>query len=440
MTVLSPATASCANWGRNETWTPADVATPASVDDLAATVQDARERGLRVKPIGAGHSFTAIAATDGVQVSLDALAGIVRADTASGLVTLRGGTRLHDIPRLLAPYRLAMTNLGDIDSQSIAGAISTGTHGTGAKFGGIATQVRGLTLVLADGSVVDCDATREPALFEAARLGLGAVGVIAAVTLQCEPAFLLHAVERPVPLPEMLATFDERADAHDHVEFYWFPHTTGTLYKQNTRLPGDAQRQPLSRGRAWWDDEFLSNTVFAWACELGRAAPAAVRPLAVMSARALGAREYVDLSPQVFTTQRRVRFREAEWSVPRAALGEAITAIQRMIDRRGWRISFPVEVRVAAADDLWLSTAHGRDSAYIAVHQYHRTPHEEYFRAVQDIMLDLDGRPHWGKIHYLDAAALSGRYPKFGDFLAVRNRVDPERRFTNPHLDRILGS
>jgi FAD-linked oxidoreductase len=427
---LTPPTSASVNWGRNQHWTPAGVVTPASIDDLSGVLLDAKERGLRVKPIGAGHSFTSIAATDGVQVSLDALSGVVRADPATGLVTLRGGTRLRDIPRLLAPYRLAMTNLGDIDSQSITGAISTGTHGTGAKFGGIATQVRALTLVLADGSVVDCDAEQEPELFQAARLGLGAVGVIAAVTLQCEPAFLLHAV----------TTFDEQADAHDHVEFFWFPHTTGTLYKQNTRLPGDAERQPLSRGRAWWDDEFLSNTVFAWACELGAAAPAAIRPLAAVSARVLGTREYTDLSPAVFITQRRVRFRESEWSIPRPALREAITAIQRVIEQRGWRISFPVEVRVAAADDLWLSTAHGRDSAYVAVHQYHRTPHHDYFRAVQEIMLDLDGRPHWGKLHYLDAEALSGRYPRFADFLAVRDRVDPERRFGNDYLTQVLGA
>ncbi|MFI5959995.1 D-arabinono-1,4-lactone oxidase [Cryptosporangium sp. NPDC051539] len=440
MTVVSPPATSWVNWGRNQRWTPAAVATPASVDDLAATVLDAADRGLRVKPIGAGHSFTSIAATDGVQISLDALSGVVSADAASGLVTLRGGTRLRDIPRLLAPYRLAMTNLGDIDSQSISGAISTGTHGTGASFGGLATQVHGLTLVLADGSVVDCSPSEEPELFEAARLGLGAIGVIAAVTLQCEPAFLLHAVERPMPLGAMLEEFDDHCGAHDHVEFYWFPHTTGTLYKQNNRLPGHSERQPLSRGRAWWDDEFLSNTVFAWACELGRAAPRAIPPLAAVSARALGAREYTDHSPAVFTTQRRVRFRESEWSIPRAALREAIRSIENVIDQRGWRISFPIEVRVAAADDLWMSTAHGRDSAYIAVHQYHRTPYEDYFRAVQDIMVGLDGRPHWGKMHYLDASALAGRYPRYTDFLAVRERVDPARRFGNAYLEQVLGS
>jgi FAD-linked oxidoreductase len=437
--MTAPAGIASSNWARNQHWTPAGVASPATVEDLVAVVIGAKERGQRVKPIGAGHSFTAIAVTDGVQVVLDGLTGIVRADRKSGLVTLRGGTRLKDVPGLLAPLGLAMTNLGDIDSQSISGAISTGTHGTGARFGGIATQVRGLTLVLADGSVAEISPVNDPELFDAARLGLGALGIIAAVTLQCEPAFLLQAVERPVPLPEMLSTFDELVEANDHVEFYWFPHTKGTLYKQNTRLPGDAPRSPLTRRRAWWDDEFLSNTVFAWACELGRAAPVAIRPLANVSARALGARQYTDHSPAVFTTQRRVRFRESEWSIPRAALREALTEIDAVIERKGWRISFPIEVRVAAADDIPLSTAQGRDSAYIAVHQYYRTPYEEYFRAVQDIMAGLEGRPHWGKLHWLDASTLSARYPRFDDFLAVRNRVDPERRFTNDYLNQVLG-
>jgi FAD-linked oxidoreductase len=433
-------TAAAANWARNQQWTPAGVAAPASVDELVEVVSGAKERGQRVKAIGAGHSFTAIAATDGIQVVLDRMSGLVHADPVSGVVTLRGGTRLHEIPALLAPFGLAMTNLGDIDAQSIAGAISTGTHGTGGRFGGIATQVRGLTLVLGDGSVVETDAEHDRELFSAARLGLGALGIIAAVTLQCEPAFLLQAVERPVPLPEMLASFDDLVAANDHVEFYWFPHTKGTSYKQNNRRPGDGRRNPLSKGRAWWDDEFLSNTVFAWACELGRVAPKAIPPIAAVSARALSAREYTDLSPAVFTTQRRVRFRESEWSVPRAALTEALTAVEALIERKGWRISFPIEVRVAAADDIPLSTASGRDSAYIAVHQYYRTPHEEYFRAVQDIMLGLDGRPHWGKMHYLDAGDFAERYPRFGEFVAVRDRVDPERRFGNPYLEQVLGS
>lgn len=435
----APTRPAVTTWGRSARWEPAAVAVPTDVDALAAVLARAARHGRRVKAIGAGHSFPPIAATDGVQVSLDRMAGLVDADPATCLVTLHAGTRLRDVPALLAPYRLAMTNLGDIDSQSVAGAIATGTHGTGARFGGLATQVVGLTLVLADGSVVTCSATERPELFAAARIGLGALGVVASVTLRCEPAFLLHADERPVRWAEMLATFDALTATTDHVEVYWFPHTDGTLCKRNTRLPADAGRAPLPAWRSWLDDEFLSNTVFSAVCGLGRAVPAVIAPLAAVSARALGARAYTDVSHRVLTSPRRVRFREMEYAVPRAALSDALRAVRAVIERRGWRVSFPIEVRVAAADDVWMSTAYGRDTAYVAVHQYVRTPYAAYFRGVEEVLLGFDGRPHWGKLHTLDAAALAARHPRFADFTAVRDAVDPERRFANPHLDRVLG-
>jgi L-gulono-1,4-lactone dehydrogenase len=428
------------NWARNQRFTPAAVAEPASVDQLAAVIRGAGASGQRVKPVGAGHSFTDIAVTDGVQIRLDRLSGLVRADADTGLVTLHAGTRLRDIPGLLAPHGLAMENLGDIDAQSISGAISTGTHGTGGRFGGIATQVRGLSLVLADGSVVECSADERPELFAAARVGLGALGVLATVTLQCVPSFLLRAVEKPVPFEEMLGSFHEKVATNDHVEFYWFPHTDWTLYKEDTRLPLHAGREPLGKFKSYLDDELLSNVAFGGLCRLMQAAPSTIRSINKITARALGAREYTDLSHLVLTSPRRVRFREMEYAVPRESITDVLREVRTLIDRRGWRISFPIEIRVAAADDIWLSTASGRETAYIAVHTYWRTPHEEYFRAVEEITGAVDGRPHWGKLHYLSASDLAQRYPRFNDFVRMRDEVDPEGRFANSYLARVLGS
>jgi L-gulono-1,4-lactone dehydrogenase len=428
------------NWAGNQRCTPVLVENPGSIDELAEVVLGAAAAGHRVKPVGAGHSFTAIAATDGVHVRLDALSGVVAADPASGLVTLLAGTRLRDIPALLAPYGLAMENLGDIDSQSISGAISTGTHGTGGTYGGIATQVRALSIVLADGSVVACSRDERPELFAAARVGLGALGVLATVTLQCVPAFLLRAVEKPVPYEEMLGSFHERVAAHDHVEFYWFPHTDWTLYKEDTRLPLDVERKPLSKFKAYVDDELLSNITFGALCRIMHAAPGTIRSINKFTARALGAREYTDLSHRVLTSVRKVRFCEMEYAVPRDAIIDVVREVRALIDRRGWRISFPIEIRVAAEDDIWLSTASGRDTAYIAVHTFYRTPYEEYFRAVEEIVAGVAGRPHWGKLHFLSAAELAERYPRFDDFVRVRDEVDPEGRFANAYLDRVLGS
>jgi L-gulonolactone oxidase len=423
------------NWAGNQACSPAEVAVPRDAAGVAAVVSRAAERGLRVKPVGAGHSFTGVALTDGVHLRLDALTGLVAADPATGLVRLRAGTRLRDVPALLAPHGLAMTNLGDIDAQTLAGAVSTGTHGTGAGFGGIATQVRALRLVLADGAEVACSAAERPELFAAARVGLGALGVLTEVTLSCVPAFLLRADERPVPLAEAPGLLT----ADDHVEFFWFPHTDRALLKRNTRLPAGSPGAPLSAGRAWWDDRFLANTVFEWTCRLGHRVPAAVPLVNRVAARALAARTYTDRSHRVFVTAREVRFREMEYAVPVDALTGVLTELRAAVRRNGWRISFPVEVRVAAADDVWLSTAYGRDTGYVAVHRYHRESPDEYFRAVEAIMVAAGGRPHWGKEHHLDAATLAERYPRFADFRRVRAAVDPAGVFANAYTDRVLG-
>ncbi len=427
------------NWGRSASVRPQRIEFPSTTDAVRRAVQAASRRGMRVKAVGAGHSFTGIAVAPGVLLDLTDLTGLVAVDRERCRVTLRAGTRLHQIPRLLARHALAMPNLGDIDEQSIAGAISTGTHGTGARFGGIATQVVGAVLVTADGELLTVDDSHDSELLPAVALGLGALGILVEVTLQCVPAFVLHAVERPEPLDEALADLDRRAAASDHFEFYWFPHTDTALTKTNTRLPESAPRHRLAPVGRWVDEELLSNGLYAAICAAGTVVPALIPPVSRVAVRLTGNREYTDASTRVFTQRRAVRFREMEYAVPVANLRPAFEAVRRLVDERRWRISFPVEVRVAAADDLWLSTAHGRASGYIAVHRYWREDPTEYFQAVEEVMLDLDGRPHWGKMHTLDAASLRARYPRFDDFIALRDRLDPSRMFTNAYLQRVLG-
>ncbi|MQA79563.1 MAG: FAD-binding protein [Streptosporangiales bacterium] len=426
------------NWAGNQSARPARVVTPADTGSVADAVTAAVRDGLTVKAVGSGHSFTGIAVTDGCLLRMDRLDRLVRADAATGEVTVQAGMPLHRLGPLLGEMGLAMTNLGDIDSQTISGAVSTGTHGTGRAYGGLATQLRGLELVLADGSVVRCSADERPDLFAAARIGLGALGVITTVTLGCEPAFVLSAVEAPMSFDRVLADLDALVEGTDHFEFYWFPHTGVALTKRNTRLPGDAPRRPVPAFRGWLDDELLSNTVFGLVNRLCAAAPRLTPAINTVSARALSAREYADTSYRVFTSPRRVRFLEMEYAVPRAAITDVLLGIRQWIDTSGERIPFPVEVRFAAADDVWLSTAYGRDTAYIAVHQYPRLPHERYFAAVEDIVAAVDGRPHWGKLHGLDAARLRDLYPRFGDFTALRDELDPGRSFDNPYLRTVL--
>ncbi|MET0673179.1 MAG: D-arabinono-1,4-lactone oxidase [Microbacterium pygmaeum] len=427
------------NWGRSERIRPQRIEFPRTTDAVRRAVQAASRRGQRVKAVGAGHSFTGIAVAPGVLLDLTDLTGLVSADTERGRVTLQAGTRLHQVPKLLAPYGLAMPNLGDIDAQSIAGAISTGTHGTGREYGGIATQVVGVTLVTADGELLVVDDDQNSELLPAVALGLGALGILVEVTLQCVPAFVLHAVERPEDLGEVLNSLDARVRASDHFEFYWFPHTDRAMTKTNTRLPESAVRAPLPALGKWVDDIVVGNGLHQVACSLARTVPATIPFLNRTSVRMWGDREFTDLSTRVFTTERSVRFREMEYALPADEVRSAFDALRALVHERGWRISFPVEVRFAAADDIWMSTAHGRASGYIALHRYWREDPTEYFEAAEQILLAHGGRPHWGKMHTLDAGVLRDRYPRFDEFTALRDRLDPDRMFSNRYLTRVLG-
>ena len=408
------------------------------MDELAAVVRRAAEDGLPVKAIGSGHSFTAAAATTGVQVRPDGLTAIRSIDREAGTVTAEAGVQIKQLNAALAAQGLSLTNMGDIMVQTVAGATSTGTHGTGRDSGSISAQITALELVTADGSVLACSAAENPEVFAAARIGLGALGVVSAITFAVEPVFLLTAREEPMPFGRVMAEFDQLVAENEHFEFYWFPHTEGCNTKRNNRSQGPAAPVPAVRG--WIDDELLSNGVFQAACALGRAAPAAIPGIARLSSRALSARTYTDIPYKVFTSPRRVRFVEMEYALPRAEAVGALRELKAMVERSDLRVSFPVEVRVAPADDIALSTASGRDSAYIAVHMYRGSRYQEYFTAVEKIMTARGGRPHWGKMHTRDAEYLRDAYPRFGEFTRLRDRLDPERRFANDYLRRVLGS
>lgn len=431
------------NWAGNQRADGVEVVAPRTADEVAPVLAEAAAAGRRVRPIGSGHSFTAIGVPDDLQLRLDHLDRVRHADLATGLVTVEAGITLRALNRALDGLGLAMTNLGDIDAQTLAGALSTGTHGTGARFGGLATQVRALELALPDGTTLTCSATEHPDVLAGARVGLGALGVLTTVTLQTVPAFGMLAREAGGRLEEVLERFDDDVATTDHVEFYWFPHTRRVLTKHDTRVPlDDLPGLPaLSRARAWWDDDLLSNTVFGAVVGAGRRVPSLVRPLARVSASALGDREFADVSHRVLTSPRRVRFEEMEYAVPREHGLDVLRELVAAVERSRWRVAVPVEVRVAAADDIPLSTASGRDTLYVAVHTAPGSPDRAaYFATLEAIAGDVGGRPHWGKLHGLAEADLRERYPRFDEVVALRDRLDPGRVLANDHLRRILGA
>ncbi|MET9484150.1 D-arabinono-1,4-lactone oxidase [Streptomyces sp. NPDC006638] len=427
------------NWAGNVTARPARTVSPASVDELSAVVRRAAADGLKVKAGGTGHSFTAVAATDGVRIRPDLLTGIREIDRTGSpaTVTVEAGTPLKRLNAALAREGLSLTNMGDIMEQTVAGAISTGTHGTGRESASIAAQVRALELLTADGSLLRCSAEENADVFAAARVGLGALGVITAVTFAVEPVFLLTAREEPMSFDRVTAEFDQHVAENEHFEFYWFPHTGNCSTKRNNRSAG--LPAPLGRVGGWVEDEFLANGLFEVVCAVGKAVPMVIPPLARVSSRVLSARTYTDIPYKVFTSPRRVRFLEMEYALPREHVVEALREVRAMVERSPLKISFPVEIRTAPADDIPLSTASGRESAYIAVHLYRGTPHRAYFTAVERIMIAYGGRPHWGKVHTRDAAYLAGVYPRFAEFTAVRDRLDPDRLFGNDYLRRVIG-
>ena len=427
------------NWGGNVEATPAVVTDVSTVDAVVGAVRTAGERGLPVRVAGTGHSFTPLVATVGVLLRVDGLRGVLHVDRDRMRVRVAAGTPLHQLNPALQALGLALPNLGDIDRQTISGAIATGTHGTGTRRQGIAAAVCGLTLVLADGSLLRCSADEEPDVFEAARVGLGALGVVVEVELQCVAAFRLHARESGESFSEVLAGLHELADAHDHVDMHWFPHTDRVLVKRNDVVgPGEGPG-PLPRWRARLDDDLLANRVFEGVNRVSTRAPGLVRRVNRVSANALGAREFADDSWKVFCSTREVRFVESEYAVPRLSVVPVLEELRAWFDRTGEPVPFPVEVRFIAADDVWLSTAYERDNAYVAVHQYHRMDPSRLFAAFEAIVGEHAGRPHWGKVHTLGADRLRPLYPRFDEVRAVRDRLDPQRRFTNDHVRHLLG-
>jgi L-gulono-1,4-lactone dehydrogenase len=390
-----------------------------------------------VRVAGAGHSFSDIALTDGSQLRLDRLTGVLDIDRSTGLVRVQGGITIRELNARLAEHGLAQENLGDIDVQSIAGAISTATHGTGARLRNISAQVAELTLVLADGSTLRCAEEIDSEVFRAARVGLGALGVIAEVTLRCVPAFTLRGVDAPAPLPDTLARFEELALGNDHFEFFVFPHAETALTRTNNRT--DQPPRPRGRVSAYANDVLLTNHAFELLCRAGRRFPRRIPQLNRLVTRLAGAATRVDRSDRIFASPRLVRFTEMEYALPRERTPEAVRRVLEMVERRGFAVPFPIEVRTVAPDDALLSTAAGRESGFVAVHMYRGMAWEPYFHEVEEIMDELGGRPHWGKRHFQTAATLRPRYPGWDRFQAVRARLDPEGRFANAWTDRVLG-
>jgi L-gulono-1,4-lactone dehydrogenase len=425
------------NWTGDQACSPAMVERPASAAEVMEAVGRARDAGRGLRVAGAGHSFTDTVLTDGTLLALDRMRRVLEIDSGSGWARVEAGISLNELSEALWAQGLALENLGDIDVQSIAGATATATHGTGARLRNLSAALREIEIVTADGSLLRVSEGDDPEAWRAARVSIGALGVVTAVTLRAAPAFTLEGVDSTAPLEDVLGRIDELADGAEHFEFYVFPHSPLALTRTNRRV--DHSPEPPSRARAWVDDVLLRNHVFGLACAAGRRAPRLIPRLNRLLARASGTSRRVDRSYRVFASPRLVRFTEMEYALPRERAAEAVRAVLEVAQRPGFAVPFPIEVRFVAPDDAFLSPAGGRDTCYIAVHMYRGMEWERYFCAVEQVMDGFEGRPHWGKRHFQTAATLAPRYPEWDRFQAVRQRLDPHGVFANDYVRRVLG-
>jgi L-gulonolactone oxidase len=428
-------TNSWANWAGEQRCVPDVIAAPGSVDEVAELVRSAGDAGRTVRVAGAGHSFTDAVLTDGTLLRLGRMDRILQVDRGRGLVRVEAGATLNALSSALHPLGLAFPNLGDIDVQTIAGATATATHGTGARLQNISAALHSVELVTADGSRVELDERSDPDGWRAARVNVGALGVVTAVTLALVPAFVLEGVERPLPLDDVLADLDEFVDGNEHFEFYMFAHSSIAMTKRNNRV--NLPEQPRAKPVDWFADILLSNYTFDGLARLCRSRPQLIPWVQRAAAYAGSYRRQVDRSYRVFASPRLFRFTEMEYAVPREHSVDAIREIKEV--SRRYASPMPIEVRWVAPDDAFLSPACGRDTCYIAVHQYHGMEFEPYFRACEAIFDRYRGRPHWGKRHFQTADTLRERYPDWDRFQAVRHRLDPKGRFSNPYVNRVLG-
>ena len=425
------------NWTGDQACKPAAFEKPRGVDDVKAALEHAEARRWTVRVVGAGHSFNDCALTDGLQLSLENMARIIDHDPSAGRVRVEAGISIRALNEELDARGLALENLGDVDVQSIAGATATGTHGTGINLRNISASITSVEVVTAGGSVIEIDEQADPDAWRAARISLGALGVVTAMTLRTVPAFSLRGVDKAEPLDAVLDGLEERIRSNDHFEFYMFPYSRYAMTRTNNRV--DDPPHERSKTSAWFHDVFLVNTLFGAACRTGRRFHRAIPALNRFAARLSGGSERVDRSYRIFASPRLVKFTEAEYAFPLEHCVEAVREVKNMIEGNRLDVPFPLEVRFQAPDDAYLAPTFGRETCHISAHMFEGMEWRPYFDAFEKIMDDLGGRPHWGKRHFQTARTLAPRYPKWDEFQSVRKRLDPDGRFANEYLRRVLG-
>ena len=425
------------NWARNLSWRPARTLRPATTDEVVQIVREAGDAGRHIRPVGAAYSYTPLAETDQDLVCLDASAGVERVDLDRGIAVVRPGTRLGPLVNELAQHGAALANLGDIDRQGIAGAIATGTHGTGITIPSLSGQVKALTLVTGEAEVLELD--EHSPLFPAAQISLGALGIITSITLQIQPLYSLRIERGAEPFETLLPQLRERIARNRGFEFFWFPSDRLAYTKIMNELPGLAKLKLASEAVRAVSDIVVENGLLWLACESLLRWPRLRRPWLRLAELTMAADTAYRPAHRAYATPRLVRHFEVEYALPAERAADVLAALADLLRERPVNTVVPIEVRFSAAEDIPLSPAYGRPVVWIAVHTYDKEDYQEYFDRCEQLFLSFDGRPHWGKFHSLTGPELRRRYPRWDDFQAATRTLDPQHVFSNAYLERLLG-
>ncbi|MEM6800432.1 MAG: D-arabinono-1,4-lactone oxidase [Bacteroidota bacterium] len=423
------------NWSGSVQWHPQSIEKPDSEAEIQQIVRKAAEKEQKIRVIGTGHSFTRLCQTEDILISLDNYQGLIEVDRESARVRVKAGTKLSYLGDLLYEQGLAMENLGDIDVQSIAGTISTGTHGTGTAFGTISTQVKALKFVNGKGELISCSEEENQDLFKAAQVSLGALGIITEVSLQCIPAYKLELWNRMEAMAEVLANVHQKNSENRNFEFYCFPHSEKVWTKSSNIANSQADKDGLFNTLT---EYVLENYAFKVLCEFARIFPSQNKTVAKISVGSIPNLKKVKHSHKVYATKRLVRFNEMEYNIPAEAHEEVLKEVMKIASSGKYPVHFPIENRFVKGDDIYLSPASGRDSAYIACHMYNKKDCKPYFAALEDVFKAYEGRPHWGKMNSFNRDDIEVAYPQFDRFLKHRKEQDPEGIFLNAYLEGLL--
>ncbi|MEG4836993.1 D-arabinono-1,4-lactone oxidase [Microcoleus sp. B9-D4] len=431
------------NWAGNVSSQPSSYHEPTTEDEIVSLVKSIANVGERIKVVGSGHSCSRIAASNGVHlVSLVKYNKVLEIKSEACTVTVQAGISLKQINNFIEHHGLVLSNIGTISEQTIAGAISTGTHGTGINFGGISQQITALTMVCANGEVISLSKEQEPEFFAAALVSLGCLGIISTVTISCESAFNLRWLGSPATLDYALEHLEE-LNQSEHFAFWWFPHTN-YVYLMSSNRTAQPIDPPKNAIVIWFKDVILGNYLHEVALWLSVHVPGIV-PTINQCFRYLffsSQRERIALSYQIFNLTILIRQYVMEYAIPIENTATAIRKLRDLIDEAKFKVHFPIEVRFSAKDDAWLSLSYGRETCFIGVIIYRpfgqEIPYENYFQQVDALMISLEGRPHWGKIHYQSTNHFRKLYPKWDEFLTIRNSLDPKYMFINDYLERIF--